>query len=158
VSRGRRVGLRLVQLSDGRWEFGRVEDGLPTFGFRQAPSGLATRRQLRAAGLRPAGQGPAGQIRWRRGRRFALLYRVDLAAPKRQPSPAQLVALERAMAARRFCRVHGGPVDHCVFGPDRACWACFVAMPDPLPGERWPRAAVSYPDCPERTVVPRTTG
>jgi hypothetical protein len=136
-----RARLRWVLLPDGRRELGRIEDGLPTFRYRCAPSGLATRRQLRAAGLRPGGQEPAAQVKWRRGRRFALLYRVDLAASKRQPSPAQLAALERAMAARRYCRVHGGHVDHCVFGPDRACAACFAAMPDPPPGERWPRAA-----------------
>lgn len=135
------AGLGLVRLPDGRWVFGRVVNGLATFGYGQAPEGLATRRQLRAAGLRPNGQEPAGQLLWHRGHRFAWLYLVDRAAPKRQPSRAQLAALDRAMAARRYCRVHGGQVDHCVIGPDRACSACFEAMPDAPPGQRWPRAA-----------------
>lgn len=40
-----------------------------------------------------------------RGRRIrvAYLYPVALAKPKRQPTPAQLAALGRAMAARRTC-------------------------------------------------------
>ena len=38
--------------------------GLPTWPWRMAPAGLATRRQLAAAGLRPAGQPIAGQIAW----------------------------------------------------------------------------------------------
>ena len=86
--------------------------GLPTWPWRMAPDGLATRRQLASAGLRPAGQAPAGQVCWtsrrysagRRPRtRFALLYRVELAAPRREPSTAQLVALAKADAARRTC-------------------------------------------------------
>jgi len=86
--------------------------GLPTWPWRMAPAGLATRRQLAAAGLRPAGQPPAGQVCWtsrrrspgRRPRtRFALLYRVDLAAPRREPTQAQLVALAKADSVRRTC-------------------------------------------------------
>jgi hypothetical protein len=86
--------------------------GLPTFPWRCAPAGLATRRQLAAAGLRPNGQPIAGQVCWTSRRysgrrqsrtRFAYLYRVDLAAARREPSVAQLVALAKADAARRTC-------------------------------------------------------
>ncbi|MCI2421536.1 hypothetical protein MOQ72_29285 [Saccharopolyspora sp. K220] len=56
--------VALVELSDGRREFGRIEDGLPTFSFRNAPAGLATVRQLRAMGLRPNGQDPVAQVKW----------------------------------------------------------------------------------------------
>lgn len=86
--------------------------GMPTFAWRMAPAGLATRRQLAADGLRPNGQQVAAQVCWtsrrhapgRRPRtRFALLYRVDLAAPRREPTVAQLVALAKADAARRTC-------------------------------------------------------
>jgi hypothetical protein len=86
--------------------------GLPTWPWRCAPAGLVTRRQLAALGLRPAGQPIAGQVCWtsrrysarRRTRtRFALLYRIDLAAPRREPSAAQLIALAKADAARRTC-------------------------------------------------------
>ena len=77
-----------------------------------APAGLATRRQLAAAGLRPNGQSPAGQVGWTSRRysarrqsrtRFAYLYRIDLAAPRREPTIPQLVALAKADAARRTC-------------------------------------------------------
>jgi hypothetical protein len=86
--------------------------GLPTFPWRCAPAGLATRRQLAAAGLRPNGQPIAGQVCWTSRRysgrrqsrtRVAYLYRVDLAAARREPSVAQLVALAKADAARRTC-------------------------------------------------------
>ncbi|MEV5730301.1 RRQRL motif-containing zinc-binding protein [Streptomyces pharetrae] len=80
------------------------DDGsFPQFRFRQAPKGLATRRQLRAMGLSPGGQEPVAQLVWRRGARMAWLYRVDLARPKRIPTLAQKRALDRAMAARQTC-------------------------------------------------------
>lgn len=94
----------LVQLWDGRWVFAAMEDGLPTFRWGGAPAEVATRRQLRARGLRPGGQQPVAQIKWRRGRRWAGLYRLDLAMPRRVPSPAQRAALGAALAARRRCR------------------------------------------------------
>lgn len=86
--------------------------GLPTWPWRMAPDGLLTRRQLAAAGLRPGGQQPAGQVCWTSRRysarrqsrtRFALLYRVELALSRREPSVAQLVALAKADSARRTC-------------------------------------------------------
>jgi len=85
---------------------------LPTWPWRMAPAELATRRQLGAAGLRPGGQPPAGQVCWTSRRRSlrrhprtrsALLYRVELALPRREPSPAQLLALAKADSARRTC-------------------------------------------------------
>jgi hypothetical protein len=36
--------------------------GIPTYPWRWAPEGLATKRQLRALGLRPGGQEPVGQV------------------------------------------------------------------------------------------------
>jgi hypothetical protein len=79
--------------------------GLPTFWWRGAPNGYATRRQLRARGLRPGGQPVAGQILWRGvgGERVAYLYRLDLAKPKRTATPAQRRAIGRALLARRTC-------------------------------------------------------
>ena len=77
--------------------------GLPTYPFHWAPSGLLTTRQLRARGLRPGGQNVAAQILWRRGKRVAYLYREDLAKPKRQATPAQRIAIEAALRARRTC-------------------------------------------------------
>ena len=77
--------------------------GIPTYPYHWAPKGLLTRRQLRALGLRPGGQQVAAQILWRRGKRVAYLYREDLAQPKRNPTPAQLAAIDRALRARRVC-------------------------------------------------------
>ena len=79
--------------------------GLPTDPYHCAPDGLQTRRQLRASGLRPAGQPITGQIIWehRGRRRIAYLYRADLAAPKRPATPAQLAAIAAALRARRTC-------------------------------------------------------
>jgi hypothetical protein len=79
--------------------------GFPTFPYHCVPDGLVTRRQLRAAGLRPAGQPVIAQILWRhrKHRRIAYLYRRDLAKPKREPTHAQLVAVSKALLARRTC-------------------------------------------------------
>ncbi|MET7945205.1 RRQRL motif-containing zinc-binding protein [Micromonospora sp. NPDC005324] len=77
--------------------------GIPTYWWKGAPPGYATRRQLTAAGLRPGGQPVAAQVLWRGvgGTRTAYLYRVDLAAPKRTATPAQRVAIGKALTARR---------------------------------------------------------
>ena len=79
--------------------------GFPTFPYHCAPDGLVTRRQLRAAGLRPAGQPVIAQILWRhrKTQRIAYLYRRDLAKPKRPATPAQLAAVHKALTARRTC-------------------------------------------------------
>ncbi|GGM27708.1 hypothetical protein GCM10007977_031180 [Dactylosporangium sucinum] len=81
--------------------------GLPTYPFKFAPDGLATIRQLRAQGLRPGGQDIAAQILWRRGKRRAYLYRIDRALPKREATPAQREALDKAMRVRRTCTTCG---------------------------------------------------
>ena len=79
--------------------------GIPTYWWRGAPPGYATRRQLTTAGLRPGGQPIAAQILWRGvgGTRAAYLYRVDLARPKRTATPAQRRAIAAALLARRTC-------------------------------------------------------
>ncbi|MET9058586.1 RRQRL motif-containing zinc-binding protein [Streptomyces antibioticus] len=79
---------------------------LPVFRWHLAPDGYATRRQLRAAGLRPGGQDVAAQLerpRRRRGPLVAYLYRVDLAVPVRPMTPARWAALAKANTARRTC-------------------------------------------------------
>lgn len=79
---------------------------LPVFRWRLAPDGYATRRQLRALGLRPGGQQVAAQLerpRRRRGPLVAYLYRIDHAKPVRPMTPARWAALAKANAARRTC-------------------------------------------------------
>ncbi|MCX4236306.1 RRQRL motif-containing zinc-binding protein [Streptomyces ortus] len=80
--------------------------GIPTFPWRCAPDGYATRRQLRARGMRPGGQPVAGQVlrpRYRRGPLVAYLYRLDQAKPVRPMTPAKRAALVKANIARRTC-------------------------------------------------------
>ncbi|KMO96556.1 RRQRL motif-containing zinc-binding protein [Streptomyces roseus] len=79
---------------------------LPVYPWRLAPEGLATRRQLRAAGLRPGGQDVVAQLerpRYRRGPLVAFLYRVDGALPVRPMTVAKRAALVAANTARRTC-------------------------------------------------------
>ncbi|MET7742777.1 RRQRL motif-containing zinc-binding protein [Streptomyces sp. NPDC005385] len=79
---------------------------LPVYRWRLAPDGLATRRQLRAMGLRPGGQDVAAELqrpRRKRGPLVAYLYRVDCAKPVRPMTPARRAALARANRARRTC-------------------------------------------------------
>ncbi|WP_318213982.1 RRQRL motif-containing zinc-binding protein [Streptomyces sp. SCL15-6] len=79
---------------------------LPVYRWRLAPDGLATRRQLRALGLRPGGQDVAAQVEHPRRRReplVAYLYSIEQAKPVRPMTPAKRVALAKANAARRIC-------------------------------------------------------
>lgn len=90
------------------WDPDGTRYGIPTYPWQCAPAGLATRRQLAAAGLRPGGQPVAAQVMWHSTRcpsqhDVAYLYRLDLAKPKRVATPAQLAALGKALAARRTC-------------------------------------------------------
>jgi hypothetical protein len=82
--------------------------GVPTFPWHFAPDGFATRRQLRARGLRPGGQPIAAQaMRRQRGRKagvqVAYLYRIDRAQPVRPMTSRKWGALALAMLARRTC-------------------------------------------------------
>jgi hypothetical protein len=90
--------------------------GLPTYPYHSAPVGLLTIRQLRARGLRPGGQAIAAQILWRhrKQRRVAYLYREDCGKPKRQATPAQLVAIAKALRARRTCPTCGQEKPYCI--------------------------------------------
>ncbi|QKV93316.1 hypothetical protein HUT19_22540 [Streptomyces sp. NA02950] len=79
---------------------------LPVYRWRLAPDGLATRRQLRALGLRPGGQDVAAELqrpRRARGPLVAYLYRIDGAKAVRPMTPARRAALARANRARRTC-------------------------------------------------------
>ncbi|MEU4836159.1 RRQRL motif-containing zinc-binding protein [Streptosporangium sp. NPDC023615] len=108
---------------------GRKFGGLPTYPWRFAPDGLATRRQLRAAGLRPGGQAPCAQVMWRSRRAaggvaVAYLYDVAAAKPRRTPSTAQLQALGKAMRARRTCPDCGTEQSYCIPTRYGACLPC----------------------------------
>lgn len=78
---------------------GERHDGMPTYTWRSVPAGLATRRQLRAMGLTPGRQPIAAQaLRWRQRREplCAYFFRIELAIPKKPPTPGQLEAARKA--------------------------------------------------------------
>lgn len=103
--------------------------GIPTYPWRYAPDGYATRRQLRARGLRPGGQPVAAQLMRRSARRpggvtIAYLYLVDLAKPVRPMTSRRWGALALAMLARRTCprcRIDAG---YCIPRSLGACVPC----------------------------------
>src|SRR5690242_1124595 len=97
---------------------------VPVYRYRLAPHGLMTRRQLRAAGLRPNGQDPCGEIRWRRGRRVAYLYDPAGAAPVRPMTPGRAAALAAAMLARRTCPTCGVAQTYCIPRSLGECLPC----------------------------------
>jgi hypothetical protein len=80
-----------------------VSGAIPTYDYRCAPDGLATLRQLRAAGLRPGGHDPVAQVYGPRRTWAAALYRIDLAKPVRPMTPGRWRAHDAMMRARRTC-------------------------------------------------------
>jgi hypothetical protein len=110
---------------------------LPVFRWRLAPDGYATRRQLRARGLRPGGQGVAAQLERPRRRReplVAYLYRVDLAKPVRPMTPGRWAALAKANAARRVCPQCGTDAGYVIPASLGTCVPC--AYPNPCDSPR----------------------
>jgi hypothetical protein len=105
-----------------------IPTGYPTYRWLCVPRGLATFRQLAALGLRPGGREPVARIVWRRGRRWADLYVIHQAVPKRAPTPAQLAALDAALRARRTCRTCGRDAGYCL---PRSWPGCLDCHPDP---------------------------
>lgn len=83
----------------------------PVYRWGSAPRHLATRAQLRAAGLRPGRQGVQALLLWpgRGGRpaidgyRYAELYDTGQARPAIKMSARRARALRRALDARMTC-------------------------------------------------------
>lgn len=100
---------------------------LPVYRWRLAPDGYATRRQLRALGLRPGGQDVAAQLerpRRRRGPLVANLYRIDRAKPVRPMTPGRRAALAKAMTARRTCPTCHRDARYCIPRSLGMCVTC----------------------------------
>ncbi|WPR52691.1 RRQRL motif-containing zinc-binding protein [Streptomyces sp. S399] len=100
---------------------------LPVYPWRLAPAGLATRRQLRAMGLRPGGQPVVAELqRPRRGRPplVGYLYRVDQAKPVRPMTPGRTRALAAALRARRSCPQCQQDRGYCIPRSLGACVPC----------------------------------
>lgn len=100
--------------------------GIPTYPWRTAPEGYATIRQLRTQGLRPGGQHVQAQILWRHEKhvRVAHLYRIADAKPKRTATSAQLVAITKALRARRTCTTCGQEKDYYIPTSLGCCLDC----------------------------------
>ncbi|MEU8111528.1 RRQRL motif-containing zinc-binding protein [Micromonospora sp. NPDC048947] len=113
------------------WDPDAERHDVPTFWWQGAPDGYATRRQLRARGLRPGGQPIAAQILWRGvgGTRTAYLYRLDLARPKRTATPAQRRAISAALRARRICPTCGELRDYYIARSLGECLDCHDGRP-----------------------------
>ncbi|WP_323746347.1 RRQRL motif-containing zinc-binding protein [Catenulispora pinisilvae] len=105
------------------------EHGIPTYPWRMAPAGLATKRQLAEQGLRPAGAAVAAQVMWprRRGVGVAYLYPLVQAKPKRPPTAGNLRAVAAMLAARSTCQVCRLTFEYCL-PASRVCLYC--AQPD----------------------------
>ncbi|MFF3376207.1 RRQRL motif-containing zinc-binding protein [Streptomyces sp. NPDC002680] len=117
--------------------------GVPTFPWKFAPDDelFATRRQLRARGLRPGGQPIAAQV-MRVNRRaggvrvaylylYLYLYRIDLAKPVRPMTSRKWGALALAMLARRTCPNCQIVYSYCMPTSLGMCVLC--AYPEPTP-------------------------
>ena len=98
--------------------------GIPTYPWRLAPAGYATRRQLRALGLTPGTRQPAAQILWRRGKRVAYLFSVSAARSRRAATQRQQAALCRAYLAHCTCRHCGIVADYYLPRHWDGCPAC----------------------------------
>ncbi|MGA5041639.1 RRQRL motif-containing zinc-binding protein [Streptomyces capoamus] len=104
---------------------------VPVYLWRLAPDGLATRRQLRAMGLRPGGQNVAAELqrpRRRRGPLVAYLYSIEQAKPVRPMTSAKWAALAKANAARRMCPECGRDAGYVIPATLGTCVSC--AYPD----------------------------
>ncbi|UDM01259.1 RRQRL motif-containing zinc-binding protein [Streptomyces longhuiensis] len=112
--------------------------GIPTYPWKFAPDGYATRRQLRAQGLRPGGQPIAAQLmrtsrRRKAGVSVAFLYRLDLARPVRPMTSRKWGALALAMVARRTCPVCQITYSYCLPTSLGMCVTCAYPTPSDFP-------------------------
>lgn len=104
---------------------------IPVYRYRLAPPGLMTRRQLRAAGLRPGGAGPVAELRWRSrkaraagGWRAAYLYDAARALPVRPMTPGRWRAVAAALRARRTCPACGADRGYVIPSSLGTCVPC----------------------------------
>ncbi|WP_026425045.1 RRQRL motif-containing zinc-binding protein [Actinokineospora inagensis] len=105
--------------------------GLPLLSWGIAPRDLlATRRQLRARGLRPGGQEPVAYLYFRcraaEKKVYAELFLISLAKPHRPATPAQHTALAKANLGRRLCRSCGRDAGYVVPLETRQCTNCWL--------------------------------
>lgn len=104
-------------------------DGLPMFGYGEAPSVLLTFSQLREIRMRPNGQDPVALLVFRHHKPYrheetTELYSIELAAPMRGSDLQRRAKVRNALRARRICHTCGEDVGYYVPTSTRQCWEC----------------------------------
>jgi len=137
MEKTRAIGIRPEFYSPDGTGYG----GLPTYPWRMAPGGYATKRQLRKRNLRPGGQDIQGQLVWWHGgrgrsgrgtrtRRVAWLYEISQAKPVRPMTPAKERSVRSALLARMTCPPPpvgcGQIVDYCLSKNLGVCTECAI--------------------------------
>jgi len=127
--------LPSTELPDGRQMFCQgFRDGLPWWGWGEAPAGLVTKTQLREQGLRRSrGQCAVGLLVFRKhgcGEQVAQLFEVDEAIESRPMSPRWRAAIERACQAHKVCRGCGREFQHYLSSKTWRCWPCMEKTGD----------------------------
>ncbi|MFD9890957.1 RRQRL motif-containing zinc-binding protein [Amycolatopsis sp. NPDC059027] len=126
----RKLRKQITTVFDGRThhvcECRGFRDGLPVFGWGEAPSTLLTVSQLREVDMRPNGQDPVALLVFRHHKPYARetvaeLFSVELAAERRQ-RPGQTDAANRALRTCVTCTVEQ---DYRCPTSTRQCWTCF---------------------------------
>lgn len=115
-------------------------DGLPVFGWGEAPSTLLTTAQLREVGLRRNSQDPLALLVFRHHKPYrhedtAELFSVELAAPIRGTAQQRRAKVQNALQARRICHTCRVDVGYYVPTSTRQCWECEggeLADPNPM--------------------------
>lgn len=107
-------------------------DGLPMFGWGEAPSTLLTVSQLREIGLRRNAQDPVALLVFRHHRPYRReetveLFSVEQAAPVRGTAAQRRAKVARALEARRVCVSCACDVGYYVPTSTRQCWPCWDA-------------------------------
>lgn len=131
----RQTTLQDVQLWDGTWTWcAGFRDGLPYWGFRKAPAGLVTKKQLWAQHLRRSrGQEPFGLLVFRKrgcGEQVAPLFRLDQAIASRPMSARWQKSIVAMGRAHRTCRRCGKKFERYVPTSTWTCWPCMEESGD----------------------------
>lgn len=130
-----RSTLHDVQLWDGTWTWcAGYREGLPYWGYRKAPAGLVTKKQLWALHLRRSrGQEPFGLLVFHKrgcGEQVAPLFRLDQAIPSRPMSARWQDSIAAMGRAHRTCRRCGEKFECYVPTSTWKCWPCMEATDD----------------------------
>jgi hypothetical protein len=109
-------------------------DGLPWWGYGDAPAGLVTKTQLWEQRLRRRrGQEPFGLLifhKRRCGEQVAELYRIDQAIASRRMTPRWRASIARMQRAHHLCRGCGRVFENCMSTSTWKCWQCMEITGD----------------------------